>query len=212
MTSIRSFALLRSCAIVLACLHFSTSVSAQEPSDAYLLLQELQDFPAGIEPTTINQRRNDVYSQFLSLGNIAVEALSLGLSDADVRIRRQAALALSWLGGGYFYDGGVKQSALDIESSLAALERALEDSDSRVRGLSAQAIGSIGESGLSAVPRLIELLHSSEEADRNSAAIGLRGIGPAARDALPDLNEALSDPSSDVQHFARMAIESIGGQ
>jgi HEAT repeat protein len=37
----------------------------------------------------------------------------------------------------------------------------------------------------------------------------LGSIGPAAKDALPALREALNDPSKDVRLFAQKAIEKI---
>lgn len=197
--------------------------SAQPSSEAYELLRDLRELPAAIEsfccgisavdePPRIppnKLKRDEVYSRLLDLDQVAVSALALGLSDSDARIRRQAALALAVLGGGYYFEGGVKQPALEISAAVEELQVALGDADSRVRELSAQAIGKIGASAAVAVPQLIALLKSDAEGDRNSAAIGLRGIGPAARDSLPALQDALSDSSDDVRHFARMAIESI---
>jgi hypothetical protein len=53
------------------------------------------------------------------------------------------------------------------------------------------------------------LLASSDEGSRNSACIGLAGIGPLADQALPALRKALADPSADVRTFAKRAIEVI---
>ena len=85
----------------------------------------------------------------------------------------------------------------------------MEDEDASVRAWSAQAIGAIGRDAAPAVPALIALLANADEGSRNSACIALRGIGPAARDALPVLRKALEDPSVDVRRFAEMAIERI---
>jgi hypothetical protein len=52
-------------------------------------------------------------------------------------------------------------------------------------------------------------LSNPDEGSRNSACIGLRGIGPAAKMALPALRNSLSDPSKDVRRFAELAIKSI---
>ncbi len=48
-----------------------------------------------------------------------------------------------------------------------------------------------------------------DEGTRNSACMALRFIGPAAKQALPDLRKALSDPGKDVRRFAALAIENI---
>jgi hypothetical protein len=77
-------------------------------------------------------------------------------------------------------------------------------------GRAAQAIGNIAPYGAAAVPALVTMLQSTGEGLRNSACIELRGIGPAAKDALPALERALSDdPSKDVRPFAQLAIASI---
>ena len=52
----------------------------------------------------------------------------------------------------------------------------------------------------------------SEEGVRNSSCVGLAGIGPPAKEALPALRKALSDPSDDVRRFAQRAIEKIDVQ
>ena len=97
-------------------------------------------------------RRRSIYDRLWTLDAAARPALSRGLSDPDVQIRRNVALFLGVAGGTCASD----------------------------------------EAGL-----------------RTSACIGLRGIGPAARDALPALREALSDPHPDVRRFAHLAIEAI---
>lgn len=183
--------------------------NSQAQGDAYSLIEQLGDLPAAVAPVEEEPRRKELYRELYRLGDAGVSALARGLSAADVRIRRNSALALSYLGGGYLYLGGVRQPELDIAGALNELTDALEDSDPRVRHLSAQALGTIGPRAISAVPSLTRMLLSSNEGDRNTAAIGLRGIGPAARNALPTLRTLLVDPSEDVQHFARMAIESI---
>lgn len=71
--------------------------------------------------------------------------------------------------------------------------------------------GFIGPDAAEAVPALIGLLHNSDEGTRNSVCLGLRGIGVAAKAALPALREALSDQSAHVRGFAMLAIEKIEG-
>jgi HEAT repeats len=179
------------------------------------LVRALGQFPAalpGVAPSTgvhppLEQRRREVYDQLWSLGAAALPALCRGLSDPDVQVRRNVALFLG-VAGGNWYDRE-RQPRLVIGECVPNLVRAIEDSDSRVRELAAQAIAVTGEAGVSAVPALIRLLESDSEGDRNSACIGLAGIGPAAREALPALRKALSDPSKDVRGFAKRAIDRI---
>lgn len=128
-------------------------------------------------------------------------ALCGGLSDPDVQVRRHVALFLGVAGGSWYHRE--RQPRLAIGECVPALIRAIEDADSRVRALAAQAIEVTGEADLSAVPALIRLLGSDSEEDRNSACIGVAGVGPAAREALPAQQKALFDPSPDVRVLRR---------
>jgi len=56
---------------------------------------------------------------------------------------------------------------------------------------------------------LIKLVGDRDEGCRNDACIALGDIGPAAKDALPALREALNDTSKDVRQFAKRAIGKI---
>jgi hypothetical protein len=179
--------------------------------DHAVLVEELRGFPAPMSRNqTIERRRYEVYEQLLVHGSEAVPSLVDGLRDSDVNLRRNAALALHALGGGWWpFECGTQR--VDISVALPTLVKALSDPDSGVRSWSAQAIGGMQAAGAPAVPELIELLMSGDEGDKNGATIALRQIGPAARDALPALREALTDPSSFVRRFAQMAIDSIEG-
>lgn len=181
------------------------SVSAQlvSPSDserAAALVRKLGEFPAALpamgrsdgRPDVTEVRRRAVYEQLRTLGATAVPALIAGLRNRDVQVRRNVALFLT----GIWADA--RRPHPDIRPILSALIAALEDSDARVRGLAAQAIGAGGAAAAAAVAALIRLLAYPDEGSRNSACIGLRGIGPAAKEGLPALLKALSDPSADV--------------
>ena len=189
--------------------------SAQTSADD--LVKQLRELPTPlpamgrtdgmIDP--IEQRRRDLYRQLWSLGDNALPALARGLSDPDVRIRRNVALFLNVLAGGWV---DYLRPKVNIGATLQALVAALNDSDPSVRGWSAQAIGEIGPDAAEAIPALLTLLKDENEGARNSACIALRGIGPAAKAALPALREALSDPSTDVRRFAAQAIDKIEGR
>ena len=188
--------------------------TVSERADA--LVQELGQFRASLPATArsdgstdpVEDRRHRVYAQLRDLGDQALPALSRGLVDPEVQIRRNVALFLGVTSGGWF-TFNPPQPKFDIRASLPALISALKDGDPRVRGLSAQAIGNIGPNAAPAVPELITLLASTDEGSRISACIGLYGIGPAAREALPALRKALTDPSTDVRRSAQRAIDKI---
>jgi hypothetical protein len=187
--------------------------TSQVPPPAERLVQALAPFPAelpaalsnGVEPP-LERRRLEVYDQLWSMGTAAVPALCRGLGDADVRVRRNVALFLN-VAAGNWYDRG--RARLPIAPCANALARALEDADGRVRGLAAQAVPATGTAGAVAVPALVAMLGSPSEGDRNSACLGLAGLGPVARAALPVLEKLQSDPSPDVRGFARRAIQRI---
>ena len=71
-------------------------------------------------------------------------------------------------------------------------------------------MGLVGPKAAAAVPRLIALLGEPDVALRLGVCFGLKGIGPAAKAALPALRQASSDdPDKDVRKFAAFAIDSI---
>ena len=183
-------------------------------SDADIVVQQLRDLPTPLPPAPRSdgsiapeeRRRHQLYDEILRLGPKGALALSRALHDQDVHLRKNAALALSVLAGGW-YD--LSWPKLNITLALPALVAALQDSEPNVRGWSAQAIGEIGPDARKAVPDLITLLSNPDEGSRNSACIALRGIGPAAKEALPALRTLLSDSSKDVRQFAALAIKSI---
>jgi HEAT repeat protein len=157
-------------------------------------------------------KRQSIYDRLFALGTASVPALARALGSQDVSLRRNAALALGVLGGGWWTPPKPAQAKIDTSAALPALTIALQDPDFRTRGLAAQDLGDIGARAAPAVPALVKLLASDDEGLRNSACIGLRGIGPPARDALPALRSALSDRSRDGRRFAELAIASIEGR
>jgi hypothetical protein len=108
-------------------------------------------------------------------------------------------------------------------ASVPALARGLQHADASVRSNAALALYVLSDGSLSsdriaprvdilaALPALVKLLSSDDEGLRNSACIGLGGIGSSARSALPQLERALADPSYNVRGFARLAIAKING-
>lgn len=202
--------------------HSQTSVPShpelrqEEQREAAALVRELREFPAGLPGIArsdgtvdpLERRREAIYERLRALNGAAISALSRGLKDPEVRIRRNAALALTVLAGSWYKPS---RPRLDIRPSLPALIEALGDSDSLVRARAAHAIGDIGPAAVSALPPLLTLLEHPDEGSRIGACIALRGIGSAASSALPALRQALNDPSEDVRQFAAQAIRSVEG-
>ena len=60
------------------------------------------------------------------------------------------------------------------------------------------------------VRELRAALHNPWPSVRTSAAKALGRLGPAAKDAAPDLRRCLADPSSDVRTAAAMALGFFG--
>jgi tetratricopeptide (TPR) repeat protein len=185
-----------------------------EYQSATELVAELGQFSAALPaavpsngvPDPKEELRRSIYDRLWTLGAEAVPALNRGLADPNVQIRRNVALYLSVAAGGWYEPS---RPRLDIHPHLVALTAALVDADTRVIQLAAQAVGLGGSAASPAVPALIPLLASSDEGSRNSACIGLTGIGTGAREALPALRKALADSSADVRRFAQRAIDAI---
>ena len=190
-------------------------LSAQ--SRAVELVRELGELPpvlAGLASSTgvpdpVEVRRKRVHGELRSLDAEALPALSKGLVNEDVRVRRGAALYLTVAAGTW---GGLSPTPQDIRAALPALIEALDDVDSRVRGSAAQAVAAIGPDAAPAVPALMKMLEMPDEGSRNTACMGLGGIGPPAAAALPALRKALQDPKANVRRFAHNAIGRIEGR
>jgi HEAT repeat protein len=149
-----------------------------------------------------------IYELLYSFSTASVPALARLLQTKDVNAKRNALLALSVIGGGWYF-ARREASRIDISEALAALVDALGDSDSTVRAWAALNIGDVGAVAATYVPQLEALLNEPDERVRNDACSALKGVGPAARQALPALRRALADPSNDVRRFAQIAISAI---
>jgi HEAT repeats len=156
----------------------------------------------------LESRRQQVYAELHALGSASVPALARALRDPDTEMRRNVAVALDVVGGGWWHfpDGDAK---LDLRPALPALLSALRDSDPGVRAWAAQDLGDIGAAAGMAVPRLRAMLHSPDAESRGTACNALGAIGLAARGALPDLRGALDDSSPEVRQAAGAAIARI---
>jgi HEAT repeat protein len=156
----------------------------------------------------LEAKRQRVYDELHALGPASVPALARALRDPDPEMRRDVAVALDVVGGGWWHfpDGSSK---LDLRPALPALLAALQDADSGVRTWAAQDISDMGVGAASAVTRLRAMLHSPDAGSRGTACSALGAIGSPARGALADLQHALNDSSPEVRQSARDAIVRI---
>ena len=129
MTAVRRMAAVATALVAVSGL---TLASGGTPLDrAHELVQELRGMPTPLPPAPpsrgvdpVEERRREVYRQLRQLEDAAVWALASALSDPDVRMRRNATLALGFLAGGYFVRS---RPGLDIRDALPPLIDALQD-------------------------------------------------------------------------------------
>ena len=197
-----------------------TAAASRAPSprqgEADALVQELRELPApwpfatapsdGV-PRPLEVLQDRLYEQLRQLGDTAWPALSQGLSDPDVRVRRSVLIYLNSLGVA-FPSGPPKT---DFQPCLPALIGALRDDDQYVRYWSAQMIALLGSKAASAVPALIARLSEPDDPARRDVLLALGQIGAAASAALPAVRNMLADPNADMRRFAQLAIDKIQG-
>ena len=127
--------------------------------------------------------------------SVAVAPLIEMLGDDQWAIRRDAADALGDIGP-------------DARSAVPALFKLLDSEDDRdaARG----ALREIDDADATAVPILTEALKSEDRRRRFYAISLLRKVGPAAKEALPELQRiAEEDESRRTRDFVKSAIKSI---
>ena len=128
-----------------------------------------------------------------------VQGTAVGLSDADVEVRRQAALALGkFIGGGKIVEKELK----------VAFET---DKDKQVRGaaLRALAVG-FGADAKVLIPMMTARLKVEPEFDVRIAIIEeLGALDADGKDALAALRESQKDPQTKVREAATTAIKRI---
>lgn len=117
------------------------------------------------------------------------------------RIRQTASLCL-----GMFLAAGDRR----YHPALTALERALDDDSSAVRQGAAAAIGWMGPTAKSAIPRLAELVRAPEAPTRSAALFALGRMEDCALDELPAMAAALEDDHPEVRRAALRAFQHLG--
>lgn len=98
-----------------------------------------------------------------------------------------------------------------LDRSAAEWSEQLISREAKDRRAAAFALGKIGPSAESAVPRLVKALNDSDASVADAAAFALGEIGPRADRAVGPLLDALADPSKDarVRRSAACALAGI---
>jgi HEAT repeat protein len=121
------------------------------------------------------------------------------LKDNDDRLWGRTATVLGKMGAG----------AGEAAPALAAILET-ETADLAVRLTVAEALWRINQDVRTTVPVLVEILEREDEKDaRVKAAAILENMGPAARDAIPALSEALDDPDPEVRAASARALTQV---
>ncbi len=131
----------------------------------------------------------------------AIPSLRWALDTRDLENRRNAALALSNIGG--------EETAI----AVPVLLEAAKNGDPDIRHQAVIAIRNIGPAARAAVPALIELLRADGDATvREHAALALGGIGAASAPALDLLVRKIEDKTeaANVRIESAMTVARIG--
>ena len=96
---------------------------------------------------------------------------------------------------------------LPVAGAMPNLIERLASSNAKVRGRNAVALGFLGAAAAPAVPKIITLLHDSDDDVRRLAVWTLMEL--AAPEAIPELAAILADPDSDLHANAINALGSI---
>jgi HEAT repeat protein len=131
----------------------------------------------------------------VEIGTAAVPGLLDLLTGGRTRARMLAAFAL----------GEIREGD---DAVIAALARATRDPNAAVRISAVEALG-LKQGRRDAVPALAKALHDPDAHVRFSAALSLAQQGPAAAEAVPDLEAALSDDNRYVPGYAVEALERV---
>jgi HEAT repeat protein len=86
----------------------------------------------------------------------------------------------------------------------------LEDPDSRIRGVAASTLWSMGPRSKAALPQIVRALADESAEVRLGAAMACEAVGPDAASAVPALTRLLRDPDGTVRRQAAKSLGAIG--
>jgi hypothetical protein len=162
--------------------------------------------------------RSEAYRLGLDTLVLARVATPQGPGGPQAEKLRQGPLTREqWTAALLSADPGVRAAALwraSIDKTLAAaerpaLEKALGDESSEVRGLAAVALRLLGPEAAPSAPVLARLLSDPDTGVRMTAASALAAIGPKSLPALPALLQAC-DATGEHVHVQRSLADALG--
>jgi HEAT repeat protein len=137
------------------------------------------------------------------IGPPAIPALLEALSEKEIEEQTEAEKAI-----GHWSDWAMGAMGPDAVPLLIEVM-----GDSRHINRSAAAASALGMIGPPALPTLLEALRTSKDkvvVGNAAFAIGLRGMRPVAKQAVPDLIRLIEDPDPGVRRLSIDALASIG--
>ena len=138
--------------------------------------------------------RVKAYRALVKIGPEAIDALIVGLSDANPQVREMSAWALR----------EIKEPAARIVPALITI---LADANENIRVVGSVILQNIGEP---AVPYLIDALKAESSEIRLNAAYALGEIGVPLDTILPALIRTLTDQEWNVRRLVVRALVTIG--
>ena len=119
--------------------------------------------------------------------------------------------ALRWVGEDSWRNlamlDGLRLAALPLDVTVESLSTLLMEEGATDRHLILRQLGWFGAQASTAVPLMIDALSDPSRLAQREAVIALGKVGPAARDALPDLRSRADEPI--IGFHARRAIAAI---
>lgn len=186
---------------VRASVAFSLGLMGAEAKPAVpLLIESLKGKAKGKDLFDDLVRRNAARAlgRITKGSDVAVAALVAALKDPGLEVPEFATLAL----------GDIGPAAKDAIAPLT--ERLKDDKKSRLRILAAASLARIDPKLIkTALPILLEGLHSPESAVRSSAVDALGDLGPLSKAAVPDLLNLLKDKDASLRDRAGRALRRI---
>ncbi|MBT3265689.1 hypothetical protein HN371_00975 [Candidatus Poribacteria bacterium] len=183
----------------IACVDLFTFRSSQGQASAggNALAQLADELGNGLSDADVDVRL-EVVRALGTLGRPAVPLLSRALADTSRRVRLAAVEEI----------GGLGQAAADAVPLLLAELK--DESGAEMQCRAAEALGRIGSAAREAAEPLQRLARHDDARLRATATAALAATGVPPETVVPQLIEALEDPSDEVRERAAEALVSLG--
>ncbi len=159
--------------------------------------------------------RLQVAGELIQIGQCVNESLALildSLNSSQKILRLHAFLIVSSLNNSglddLYHDWSVHYSA--INSAIPALKEALDDPSLKIRKIALSALSKIEGEPEITVPLLIDAIRGKPEGVFEEAVEGIRHIGAAAKEAIPDLIEIIKNHEKYSADGMVLPIQSAG--